>query len=188
MMLNVSADDEILYQGRFLSLVRRDGWEFATRRGATSVVGLVAVTDDRRMLLVEQFRPPLRKRVIELPAGLVGDRPGEESESQELAARRELLEETGYEARNVRLLTEGPSTAGLTDEIISFYFMTGLVKVGDGGGDDSEEIVVHEVPFADVPNWLEELRNFGCAIDPKIYLGLFWIGQNCAWSGDNRPE
>lgn len=177
---------ETLHAGRHLSLVRRGHWEFATRHGATGVVGLIAVTDDAKMLLVEQTRPPLGKRVIELPAGLSGDIVGEESESLLTAARRELLEETGYEAQQARLLTEGPSSAGLTDEMISFFLMTGLTKTGDGGGDASEDILVHEVPLTAMPGWLEERRQAGWAIDPKIYVGLFWIEHNSRSTGDNH--
>ncbi len=176
---------ETLHAGRHLSLVRRGHWEFATRHGATGVVGLIAVTDDAKMLLVEQLRPPLGKRVIELPAGLSGDIAGEEAESLATAAQRELLEETGYEAQEVRLLTEGPSSAGLTDEMISFFLMTGLTKTGAGGGDASEDILVHEVPLAAMPEWLEERRQSGWAIDPKIYVGLFWIQHNSRSTGDN---
>ncbi len=179
---------ETLHAGRFLSLVRRGHWEFATRHGATGVVALVAMTDDAKLLLVEQVRPPVGKRVIELPAGLAGDIAGEESESLATAAQRELLEETGYAAQEVRLLTEGPSSAGLTDEMITFFLMTGLTKIGEGGGDASEDIVLHEVPLAAVPDWLDEHRRAGWAIDPKIYVGLFWIEHNSRSTGDNhRP-
>lgn len=176
---------ETLHTGRHLSLVRRGHWEFATRHGATGVVGLIAVTDDAKMLLVEQLRPPLGKQVIELPAGLSGDIAGEEAESLATAAQRELLEETGYEAQEVRLLTEGPSSAGLTDEMISFFLMTGLTKTSAGGGDASEDILVHEVPLTAMPEWLEGRRQSGWAIDPKIYVGLFWIQHNSRSTGDN---
>lgn len=176
---------ETLHRGRHLSLVRRGHWEFATRHGATGVVALVAVTDDAKLLLVEQIRPPLDKRVIELPAGLAGDIAGAEFELLETAAHRELLEETGYEAHDVQFLTEGPSSAGLTDETITFFLMTGLTKTGDGGGDASEDIVVHEVPLAGMPDWLENHRRTGWAIDPKIYVGLFWLSDKSRSSDDN---
>ena len=166
---------ETLYAGRHLTLARRGHWEFATRNGATGVVGIVAVTDDERLLLVEQFRPPVMRQVIELPAGLAGDIAGEESESLELAARRELFEETGYEAQDCQLIFEGPSSAGLTDEMITIFLMTGLTKVGGGGGDASESIVVHEAPLTSLLAWLRERQKGGCLIDPKIFGGLFWL-------------
>ena len=176
-----SASLETLYSGRFLKLVRRGKWEFVERHGATGVVGIVAVTDDSRLLLVEQFRPPLQKQIIELPAGLAGDVAGTEAESLATAAARELVEETGYEACEIHLLTEGPSSAGLTDEMITFFLMTGLTKVSDGGGDASEKIVVHAVPLAELPDWLEERRRAGWGLDPKIYVGLFWLRQLGHW-------
>ena len=166
---------ETLHAGRHLTLARRGHWEFATRSGATGVVGIVAVTDDERLVLVEQFRPPVNKRVIELPAGLAGDIVGQTTESLETAARRELLEETGYEARDCRRIFEGPSSAGLTDEMITIFLMTGLTKLGLGGGDASESIVVHEAPLASLLWWLSERQVDGCLIDPKIFGGLFWL-------------
>ncbi len=170
-----TADPETLFAGRHLTLACRGHWEFATRSGATGVVGIVAVTDDGRMLLVEQFRPPVNQKVIELPAGLAGDIAGEESESLETAARRELLEETGYEARDVQRIFEGPTSAGLTDEMITIFLMTGLTKSGLGGGDASESIVVHEAPLASLLSWLGERQVDGYLIDPKIFGGLFWL-------------
>ena len=91
-----STDNTTHFQGRFLSLVSQNGWEFATRVGSTGVVAIIACTDDDEVLLVEQFRPPVGRNVVEIPAGLAGDITGSESEAFEEAARRELLEETGY--------------------------------------------------------------------------------------------
>jgi ADP-ribose pyrophosphatase len=183
-MKTASTNLEILHAGHHLSLVSRGHWEFVTRHGATGVVAIVAVTEDAKLVLVEQTRPPLGQKVIELPAGLSGDIVGEEAESLVTAARRELLEETGYEAQDAKLLTEGPSSAGLTNEMISFFLMSRLRKVAAGGGDASEDIVVHEVPLAALPEWLEERRHSGWAIDPKIYVGLFWIRHNSDALGD----
>ena len=86
------------------------------------------------------------------------------------------------------MLTEGPSSAGLTDEMISFFMMSGLTKTGAGGGDASEDIVVHEIPLAGLPEWLEERRRAGWAIDPKIFVGLFWIEHNSLPLGDKGDE
>src|SRR5436190_21784999 len=90
--------DEVLYEGKFRRYVRRGGWEYVARRNVTGIVGIIAVTDDGKLVLVEQFRPPVGKNVIEIPAGLAGDVAGSEHEALAEAARRELLEETGYEA------------------------------------------------------------------------------------------
>ena len=170
-------DTKTHYEGRFLSLVSKDGWEFASRVGSTGVVAIVAVTDEDRVVLVEQFRPPVGKVVVEIPAGLAGDIAGAESEAFEKAARRELLEETGYAASTMRELQTGPSSAGLTDELITFFEATGLKKVEAGGGDESESIVVHEIPRAELHGWLNQQAASGKLIDPKIGAGL-WMAQS----------
>ena len=164
------------YQGRYLSLLERDGWEFSSRTNASGVVVLVAVTDQNEIVLVEQYRPPVGKRVIELPAGLVGD-VGDGNESILEAAARELEEETGFSAAEVSLLTEMPSSAGMTDEIISFVLTSGLSRIGPGGGDDSEDISVHIIHLQQVDEWLKTQSAAGKLLDPKIFAALYWISQ-----------
>lgn len=165
---------EILAEGKHLRLVREGRWEYAERTKARAAVVLVALTDDGRLLLAEQFRVPVGKAVIELPAGLVGDVAGAEAEELEAAARRELLEETGYQAATLRLVAEGPPTSGLANEIVAFIVATGLKQVAAGGGDESEQIVVHAVELARVPDWLVEQSARGVLIDPKVYAGLYF--------------
>lgn len=172
-----SVDNKTLHQGRFLSLVSQNGWEFASRVGSTGVVAIIACTADDEVLLIEQFRPPVGKIVIEIPAGLAGDIAGSESEAFAEAAHRELLEETGYAAASMRELQTGPSSAGLTDELITFFEATGLTKEHEGGGDDSESITVHKVPRADLRAWLAEQAASGKLIDPKIAAALWMSGK-----------
>ena len=147
------APDITHYSGRFLNLFERDGWEFASRSNASCVVMIVAVTPDDEMLLVEQFRKPVSASVIELPAGLVGDNH-DPQESILDAAERELEEETGYAAAQMRLLMACPSSAGMSDEIVTFVLATDLRRVGPGGGDDSEDIEVLCIPLAEIDDWL----------------------------------
>jgi len=170
----------ILHAGRFLNLVSADGWEFVERVGVSGVVAILAVTDDERIVLVEQFRPPIGKRIIEIPAGLAGDVAGEEHEALELAARRELEEETGYSADGMREMETGPSSAGLTSELITFFEATGLEKTGDGGGDGSESIIVHEVLPSELRTWLADQVDNGAMIDPKIHSSLCMAGRTLA--------
>ena len=92
------ANSETVAEGKFIRLVRKGTWEYVTRKGVCGIVAMVALTDDGKLVFVEQDRPPVGKRVVELPAGLAGDKAGEEDEALADAARRELLEETGYEA------------------------------------------------------------------------------------------
>ena len=162
------------FHGRYLNLLERDGWEFASRSNASGVVGLVAVTSDEEIILVEQYRKPVEALVIELPAGLVGDH-ADPDEPILLAAARELEEETGFAASQLEVLMTCPSSAGMSDEMISFALAKGLTRVGPGGGDDSEDIEVHIVPLKDVDAWLTRQQAAGKLMDPKIYAGLYWL-------------
>ena len=162
------------FHGRYLNLLERDGWEFASRSNASGVVILVAVTSDEEIILIEQYRKPVEALVIELPAGLVGDHV-EPDESILEAAARELEEETGYAATHLEVLMTCPSSAGMSDEMISFVLAKGLTRVGPGGGDDSEDIAVHIVPLKDVDAWLTRQQSAGKPMDPKIYAALYWL-------------
>lgn len=163
-------------EGKHVALVRKGGWEFARRKGISGIVGIVAVTDDRRLLLVEQDRPPVNARVIELPAGLAGDAKEHAGEDFEVAARRELLEETGYEARRMERLAAGAASAGMTDEVITLFRATGLKKTGAGDGDGSEDITLHEVPLEGIRDWLAAREREGKLIDLKVYAALYFAG------------
>lgn len=163
-----------LYRGRYLSLLEIEGWEFTSRSNASGVVVLFAVTGKNELVLVEQFRIPVNSRVIELPAGLVGDL-ADPDESVLLAAQRELLEETGFEAERLEVIMSCPSSAGMSSEIITFVQATGLSKVAEGGGDSSEDIKVHVIPLAEVDHWLNSQQAGGIPLDPKIFSALYWL-------------
>ena len=180
-MSDRSPKPEIVADGKHIRLVRRGQWEYATRKGICGIVGIVAVTDERKLVLVEQDRPPVGKRVIELPAGLAGDDAKHKNEDLATAAKRELLEETGYEARRMTRCGEGAASAGMTDEVITLFLATGLRKTGDAKGDGSEDITVHEVPVDEAPAWLEAQVRKGRLIDLKVYCGLYF-----ASCGDRR--
>lgn len=162
------------FQGRYLKLLERDRWEFVSRSNARAVVALVALTANEEIVLVEQYRKPVDARVIELPAGLVGDHEDPE-EPILVAAARELEEETGFTASDMEILMECPSSAGMSDEVISFVLARGLTRVGPGGGDDSEDIEVHVMPLKEVDGWLTRQRATGKSLDPKVYAGLYWL-------------
>jgi ADP-ribose pyrophosphatase len=170
-------EKEILARGRHIQMVRAEGWEYVERRQVVGVVVVVAVTKDGKLLLTDQYRAPVRRHVIELPAGLVEATGELEQEDLITAARRELLEETGYEADGMTLLTEGPPSAGLSAEIVTFFRAIGLEKTGQGGGVGDERIVVHEVPLPEVDGWLRHIAEKGVLIDPKVYTGLFFALQ-----------
>jgi ADP-ribose pyrophosphatase len=163
----------LLYEGRYLNFRSAGSWEYVERRNISGIVGIVAVTDDQRIILTEQFRPPVNCRVIELPAGLAGDVLGSENEALAEAAKRELLEETGYEAASMRRLTEGPTSPGQSSEVISLFLAEGLIKKNAGGGDATEAIEVHEIPLRELTGWLEKKRRAGCLTDYKIFAALY---------------
>ena len=170
------SESEVAYDGKYIQLVRHGRWEFAKRKGISGIVGVIAVTDDRRLVLVEQYRPPVGTRVIELPAGLAGDGDAHRDEDLAAAARRELLEETGYEARAMRRVAAGAASAGMTDEVITLFRATGLTKTGPGTGDETEDITVHEVPLGEVVEWLAAREREGMLTDLKVYAGLYFAG------------
>lgn len=168
-------EPETIAAGRFLALRRRDRWEYASRVNASAVVGILALTPAGGLLLVEQFRVPLQARVIELPAGLVGDEAPDEDLAA--AAGRELVEETGWEAARLEVLGRGPSSAGLCDEISTLVRARDLRRVGVGGGVAGEDITVHEVPLAGVSAWLRAREREGLLVDYKIRAGLWWLAD-----------
>lgn len=171
----LSAKPELIAEGRYLAFYRREGWEFVRRKNCTGIVVMVPLTDEGRVVFVEQHRVPLGKRVIEFPAGLVGDRPGDSRETTRTAARRELLEETGYWARSLRPAAKGPISSGLTSESLEFWIAKRLIRKGPGGGDENENILVHEVPLESAESWLRKKEKKGFLVDPKIYAGLYWL-------------
>lgn len=167
-----------LFAGKYLKLLTHKGWEFVKRKDCTGIVIVVAMTEERKMILVEQHRVPLDKNVIELPAGLVGDKKEASSESMAAAARRELLEETGYLAKKIQRLIEGPVSSGMSVQQITFFRASKLSKVGAGGGDEVENITVHAIPLKKVASWLKSMQKKGRLIDPKIFVGLWFLTRH----------
>ena len=162
---------ETIGVGRFLRLRVRDGWEYVERPNIRGIAVIVAVTDDAKLLLVEQYRASVDRRVISLPAGLVGDLPGQEDEDLAVGAIRELEEETGYRAERMEPLVAGPHAVGSTSEVATFMRARGLHKVSAGG---EQDIVVHEVLLAEAPRWLEQQAGTERLVDPKTYAGLYF--------------
>jgi len=160
--------------GRFLRLRVDHGWEWCERVNASGVVVIVAETARGDVLLVEQMRRPIGARVIELPAGLAGDHD-DADEAMATAAARELEEETGYRAGRMELLCSGPVSAGMTSEVLTWFRAHDLEQVGPGGGEASEDIVVHQVARAEVPAFLRAREQAGCRVDPKVYAGLYFL-------------
>ncbi|AND69437.1 DNA mismatch repair protein MutT [Dyella thiooxydans] len=166
---------ETLYQGRWLTLRQRGRWEYVERNNPGGAVIILAVTPEDRVLFVEQYRVPILQRTIEMPAGLVGDLAEQADEGALIAAARELEEETGYRCGRMEFIHEGPSSSGMSTEMIAFARAWELEKVGPGGGDESEDITVHEVPRAEAGTWLFARAAEGYSIDPKLFAGLWFL-------------
>jgi ADP-ribose pyrophosphatase len=97
------------------------------------------------------------------------------NETNAEAARRELLEETGYATEHIEAVMTGPSCSGITSERVTLFRASGLLRSGKGGGVAHEDITVHEVPLVEIVKWLATKAKTGVLIDPKIYAGLFFV-------------
>ena len=166
---------EVIKEGKYLRLIRQGGWEFSQRANCTGIVVIIAMTDDKKVILTKQFRPPVKRYCIEFPAGLVNDRGHKTKESMSTAAKRELLEETGYRARSMTKILVGPVSPGSSADLMTLFVADGLIKVHQGGGDHTEDIEVCEVPFSRVEDWLKQMEIQGCLVDPKVYAGLYFL-------------
>ena len=161
--------EEIMWEGRFIVAKRRGRWEYVGRARGIHAAVILAIHEGQA-ILVEQPRAPLRTKCLELPAGLVGDE--DSSEAVEAAAARELEEETGYRAERIEVLGEFASSPGMLSETFTLVRAVGLTRVGDGGGDGHEEIVVHHVPLAKMPAFVAAKRAEGVMVDAKLLLLL----------------
>ncbi len=159
--------EEILWQGRFITAKRRGKWEYVSRARGIKAAVILAV-EEGHVLLVEQYRVPLGANCIELPAGLIGDH-GEDEDALTSAAR-ELEEETGYRAATLEIVGEFFSSPGMVSESFTLVRASALTKVGDGGGVDGENIIVHRVLLAEVPSFVAVKRTEGCVVDVKLLM------------------
>ena len=168
---DTDAPEEIRWQGKFITAKQRGKWEYVGRARGIRAAVIVAV-DDGHVLLVEQFRVPLGKPCLELPAGLVGDVAGSEDETVELSAARELEEETGYRPDRIELIGEFASSPGMVSETFSLVRAVGLTRIGEGGGVPGEDITVHRVKLDAIADFVADKRATGTMIDVKLLILL----------------
>ncbi|HEX7505349.1 MAG TPA: NUDIX hydrolase [Polyangia bacterium] len=173
--------DRIVAETKFLRLIEREGWYFVERPNSKGVVTILPFTRERKLILVEQLRAPLRRKVIEFPAGLMGDEAGHEKEDPLVAASRELVEETGYQARDLELIATTATSPGMANEMVHFVLAWNLDRLGPGGGVDGENIVVHEVPITEARAWLRQQERNGLVIAAKVFAGLYFANER--WGG-----
>ena len=162
---------QLIYEGRAVKL-RIDTVEMPSGRKTTreivehsDCVAIVAVDADSNVLMVNQFRKPLERELLEIPAG--GIEPGEDPEA---AVRREMREETGYLPRRVERLGGFYSTPGYCNEYLHLYLATDLIP-SPLHAEDTENIEVIRLPIAQIP----DLINSGGISDAKSIAGLLFF-------------
>ena len=160
---------EPMCEGRFVRLIRRGKWEYASRAKDIRAVVILA-EHEGKVILIDQPRVPLGGRCVELPAGLIGD--VDPNATIESTAVKELEEETGFTAERVERLGDFHASPGMLSESFTLVRAHGVRRIGDGGGDDNEDINVHRVARADIPNFIEQKRAEGFAVDVKLLIFL----------------
>jgi ADP-ribose pyrophosphatase len=161
---------DVEWAGKYIRVIRDGTWEYVERCGGVTAVVILAEHDDK-ILLVEQVRVPLgNRKCLELPAGLVGDE--DPDATVEDTAVKELEEETGFTAERIEIIGQFYSSPGMVAEGFTLVRAHGLRRIGDGGGNEHEEIEVHLVPRGDIPAFVARKRAEGCAIDVKLLLLL----------------
>lgn len=154
-------NDEVVYEGDFLRLIKRHFrmrnrkraiWEVAERKRDAHIVAIAALTEANEIVLEKIFRIPLKTYVIELPAG-IADKNGE---THEEAIRRELLEETGYAVREVVPLLHGPLIPGLTPDRMTIFFGRNARQIQTPRPEPTEDIKVITVPIENLVDFVLE--------------------------------
>ena len=164
---DADAPEIVEWAGKFVLAKRRGRWEYASlARGIRAAV--ILAIDAGEVILVEQYRVPIGKVCLEMPAGLIGDET--EGEDALESAARELEEETGYIAAQWEDLGEFWSSPGMVTESYTLLKATGLTRVGNGGGTEHEDIVVHRVPLTRIAEFIAGHRAKGHAIDSKLLM------------------
>lgn len=165
----------ILKCGKYLRFVKSGTYEYIERVDSPGIVIILALTNDGKVIFTEQYRPPVGKKVIGYPAGLTDKINGTRYESLAVAARRELLEETGYLAKKITKIARGPVASGITSDYLTIFRAQGLTKIADGGGDETENITTHAVPLRRAEQWLKQKKRQGFLIGFNVYAGLYFL-------------
>jgi len=158
---------EVMWAGKYVRVLKRGNWEYASRANDISAVVILAEYQGK-VILIDQPRVAPDCRCIELPAGLVGDT--DPDATPESTAIKELEEETGFTADRVERLGEFFASPGMLAESFTLVRAHGVRKIGEGGGDENEDINVHLVSREDIPNFVEQKRAEGFGVDVKLLI------------------
>lgn len=162
---------QTVWQGKYISALKRGRWEYVSRTGSTNAVVILA-EHHGKVILIEQYRVPVGGQCLELPAGLVGDE--DKNATIEETAVKELEEETGFTAERIERLGEFQSSPGMVAESFMLVRAHGIRKIGEGGGTEHEDIRVHLIARHDIPAFIEQRRAAGVAVDVKLLLFINW--------------
>lgn len=164
---------ELKFKGRIITLQvdevelpngKTSNREIVKHPGAVAVI---AVTKDKKIILVEQFRKALERSIIEIPAGKI-----EIGEAPEITALRELEEETGYTTENLQYIQSFATSPGFADEIIHLYFADNIEKMEQPVGLDADEFV--ELLHVTIPE-MEEMVKKQQIYDAKTAFAYIWL-------------
>ena len=158
---------EVMWAGKYVRVLKRGNWEYASRANDISAVVILAEYQGK-VILIDQPRVAPDCRCIELPAGLVGDT--DPDATPESTAIKELEEETGFTADRVERLGEFFASPGMLAESFTLVRAHGVRKIGEGGGDENEDINLHLVSREDIPNFVEQKRAEGFGVDVKLLI------------------
>ncbi|XKH51290.1 NUDIX hydrolase [Chryseomicrobium palamuruense] len=156
-VISLSVDDVVLPNGKpsKRELVKHPG-----------AVAVIAITQDHKIVLVEQYRKALERTLVEIPAGKI-----EQGEDPKETAFRELEEETGYTASDLHLVQSFATSPGFADEIIHIYVAQGLKKVTENRQLDEDEFVeIHECSLAEAEKWIQDKKIY----DAKTAFAIQW--------------
>jgi len=161
------APTEVMWEGKYIRAMKRGQWEFVSRTNDIQAVVILAEYDGK-VILIEQPRIGPGRRCLELPAGLVGDEDADAT--VESTAVKELEEETGFTADRIERLGDFYASPGMLSESFTLVRAHGVRRVGEGGGDENEDIRVHLVARQEIPAFAAQMRERGFGIDVKLLM------------------
>lgn len=169
---------QTIWEGDFLRIVQivyqdhrgvLQSLEAVERVNHPGVIVIVPFTREKEFIFIRQFRPIISRYVIAFPSGLING-----GESALEAAKREMIEETGYSSENLIVLSEGPESSGMSTAVMTIFLAVDAEPASDwlkeqNPPDENENIEVMKIPAGKIYKAIEKFQNNGDYIDLKIY-------------------